>query len=75
MRSHYRAMADSCQDLNTQAREISPIEGNHEVSVAGDAPHLSTRLLPDGARLVPADLNPHKRRDAAARGRLAGPLP
>lgn len=51
-----------------------PDGGNHEVRVAGHAPHLSTRLLPDGVRLVPADLNPHKRRDAAVR-RLAGPLP
>jgi hypothetical protein len=32
---------------------------------------LSTRLLPDGARLVPADFNPHKRRDAAVRRLLA----
>ena len=40
-------------DLNTRSREISPIEGNHEVSVAGHTPHPpapASTFLPNDVR-------------------------
>ena len=59
-------------DLNTRSREISPIEGNHEVSVAGHTPHPPARSFRMTSVPMFTDLNPHNADALPSSGRTVG---